>query len=59
MAGNALNPMVIPLSKQNKVKWIKMEHEGNTSFAAFAQGELNRNIDYLRQLSSHLSTISV
>lgn len=44
VAGDALNPMVVALGKQDKVKWIKMKHEGNASFAAFAQGELNGNM---------------
>ncbi|MDZ7778177.1 MAG: thiamine pyrophosphate-binding protein [Bacteroidales bacterium] len=44
VAGDALNPLVVALGKQDKVKWIKMKHEGNASFAAFAQGELNENI---------------
>lgn len=44
VAGDALNPLVVALGKQDKVKWIKMKHEGNASFAAFAQGELNNNI---------------
>ncbi len=44
VAGDALNPLVVALGKQNRVKWIKMKHEGNASFAAFAQGELNENI---------------
>lgn len=41
VAGDALNPLVSALDKQNKVKWIKVKHEGNASFAAYAQGELN------------------
>jgi len=44
VAGDALNPLVVALGKQDEVKWIKMKHEGNASFAAFAQGELNENI---------------
>jgi len=44
VAGDALNPLVVALGKQKAVKWIKMKHEGNASFAAFAQGELNENI---------------
>ena len=44
VAGDALNPLVVALGKQDKVKWVKMKHEGNASFAAFAQGELNENI---------------
>lgn len=41
VAGDALNPLVSALDKQDKVKWIKVKHEGNASFAAYAQGELN------------------
>ncbi len=44
VAGDALNPLVSAMSDQTDVKWIKMKHEGNASFAAFAQGELNGNI---------------
>lgn len=44
VAGDALNPLVSAIAKQKEVKWIKMKHEGNASFAAFAQGELNGNI---------------
>lgn len=44
VAGDALNPLVTALDNQDKVKWIKMKHEGNASFAAFAQGELGENI---------------
>lgn len=44
VAGDALNPLVVALGKQDQVKWIKMKHEGNASFAAFAQGELNESI---------------
>ena len=44
VAGDALNPLVVALGQQKDVKWIKMKHEGNASFAAFAQGELNENI---------------
>ncbi|XOV66161.1 MAG: thiamine pyrophosphate-binding protein [Fluviicola sp.] len=44
VAGDALNPMVSALADQSDIKWIKMKHEGNASFAAFAQGELGENI---------------
>lgn len=44
VAGDALNPLVSALYNQTDVKWIKMKHEGNASFAAFAQGELGGNI---------------
>lgn len=44
VAGDALNPLVTALGKQETVRWIKMKHEGNASFAAFAQGELGENL---------------
>ena len=48
VAGDALNPFLSALAAQDddedKVRWIKMKHEGNASFAAFAQGELGENI---------------
>jgi len=44
VAGDALNPFVVALGEQTEVKWIKVKHEGNASFAAFAQGELGGNI---------------
>lgn len=44
VAGDALNPLVVAIGKQDAVRWIKMKHEGNASFAAFAQGELGENI---------------
>lgn len=44
VAGDALNPLISAMADQDEVKWIKMKHEGNASFAAFAQGELNENI---------------
>ncbi|MDT8369749.1 MAG: thiamine pyrophosphate-binding protein [Longimicrobiales bacterium] len=49
VAGDALNPLVTALGQQegepeDQVKWVKMKHEGNASFAAFAQGELGENI---------------
>lgn len=44
VAGDALNPLVSAIGKQDKVKWIKVKHEGNASYAAFAQGELTNNI---------------
>ncbi|MEP0987841.1 thiamine pyrophosphate-dependent enzyme [Ekhidna sp.] len=40
VAGDALNPLVTALDDQDEVKWIKVKHEGNASYAAFAQGEL-------------------
>lgn len=44
VAGDALNPLISAMANQSEVKWVKMKHEGNASFAAFAQGELNENI---------------
>jgi len=44
VAGDALNPLISALGKQEEIKWIKVNHEGNASYAAFAQGELNGNI---------------
>jgi len=44
IAGDALNPLISAMADQTEVKWVKMKHEGNASFAAFAQGELNENI---------------
>ncbi len=49
VAGDALNPLVTAMGQQDPdrpdyVRWIKMKHEGNASFAAFAQGELGGNI---------------
>ncbi|QCK15786.1 thiamine pyrophosphate-binding protein [Mangrovivirga cuniculi] len=41
VAGDALNPLVCAIGNQDQVKWIKVKHEGNGAFAAFAQGELN------------------
>ena len=43
VAGDALNPLVAAMANQNTIKWIKMKHEGNASYAAFAQGELGQN----------------
>ncbi len=40
VAGDALNPLVTALDDQEEIKWIKVKHEGNASYAAFAQGEL-------------------
>lgn len=44
VAGDALNPLVSALDEQDEVKWVKVKHEGNASFAAFAQGELNGSL---------------
>jgi len=44
VAGDALNPLVSAIAKQDTIKWVRVKHEGNASYAAFAQGELNGNI---------------
>lgn len=44
VAGDALNPFISAIGNQDKVKWIRVKHEGNASYAAFAQGELNGNL---------------
>lgn len=49
VAGDALNPLMSALGQQDedaedRIRWIKMKHEGNASFAAFAQGELGENL---------------
>lgn len=44
VAGDALNPLIVAMSNQDTVRWIKMKHEGNAAFAAFAQGELGGNL---------------
>ncbi len=43
VAGDALNPLVDAIAKQNQIQWVGVNHEGNASYAAFAQGELNKN----------------
>jgi len=40
VAGDALNPLVTAIDSQDIIQWIKVKHEGNGSYAAFAQGEL-------------------
>lgn len=44
VAGDALNPLVSALEKRDEISWIRMKHEGNASYAAYAQGELNGNL---------------
>jgi thiamine pyrophosphate-dependent acetolactate synthase large subunit-like protein len=44
VAGDALNPLVSAIAKQDSIKWVRVKHEGNASYAAFAQGELNGNL---------------
>ncbi len=43
VAGDALNPLVTAIANQNQIEWIGVNHEGNASYAAFAQGELGPN----------------
>ncbi|SHJ11609.1 thiamine pyrophosphate-dependent enzyme [Aquimarina spongiae] len=43
VAGDALNPLVDAIAKQDKIQWVGVNHEGNGSYAAFAQGELSNN----------------
>lgn len=43
IAGDALNPLINALGKQDKIEWVSVNHEGNASFAAFAQGALGKN----------------
>ncbi|MGY3791857.1 thiamine pyrophosphate-dependent enzyme [uncultured Aquimarina sp.] len=43
VAGDALNPLVDAIAKQDVVQWVGVNHEGNGSYAAFAQGELGNN----------------
>jgi len=44
VAGDALNPLISAIAKQDTIKWVRVKHEGNASYAAFAQGELNNNL---------------
>ncbi|MBN2615503.1 MAG: hypothetical protein JXR71_07385 [Bacteroidales bacterium] len=44
VAGDALNPLISAIGKQDTIQWIRVKHEGNASYAAFAQGELNGNL---------------
>jgi len=44
VAGDALNPLVSAIAKQDAIKWVRVKHEGNASYAAFAQGELNGSL---------------
>jgi len=43
IAGDALNPLTNAINNQNAIQWVKVKHEGNASYAAFAQGELGSN----------------
>ncbi|MEJ2595181.1 MAG: thiamine pyrophosphate-binding protein [bacterium] len=44
VAGDALNPLVSALAGQDAIRWVRVKHEGNASYAAYAQGALNNNI---------------
>jgi pyruvate dehydrogenase (quinone) len=44
VTGDALNFFVKAIEEQDQVEWVAMKHEGNGSFAAFAQGELGNTI---------------
>lgn len=44
VAGDALNPLISAIGKQDTIQWVRVKHEGNASYAAFAQGELNGNL---------------
>jgi len=44
VAGDALNPLVAAIAGQDEVKWVRVKHEGNGSYAAFAQGELGEGL---------------
>ncbi|MTI22255.1 hypothetical protein E1176_14580 [Fulvivirga sp. RKSG066] len=44
VAGDALNPLVVAIKEHKQLEWIKVKHEGNGSYAAFAQGELSDNL---------------
>jgi len=44
VAGDALNPLVSAIAKQGTIQWIRVKHEENAAYAAFAQGELSNNL---------------
>lgn len=44
VAGDALNPLVDAIRKQDKVQWVNVNHEGNGSYAAYAQGALSGDL---------------
>lgn len=43
VAGDALNPLVSAIGKRDDINWIRVNHEENGAYAAFAQGELTGN----------------
>ncbi|WP_367389103.1 thiamine pyrophosphate-dependent enzyme [Lewinella sp. LCG006] len=43
VAGDALNPLVSAIGKREDISWIRVNHEENGAYAAFAQGELTGN----------------
>ncbi len=43
VTGDALNHFVTAIAERDNIDWIRVKHEGNGAFAAFAQGELNGN----------------
>ncbi|GET24668.1 thiamine pyrophosphate-dependent enzyme [Prolixibacter sp. NT017] len=44
VAGDALNPLISAIAKQDTIEWIRVKHEENGAYAAFAQGELGNNL---------------
>jgi thiamine pyrophosphate-dependent acetolactate synthase large subunit-like protein len=44
VAGDALNPLIDAIATQDKIEWVGVNHEGNASYMAFAQGELGNNL---------------
>lgn len=45
VAGDALNPLVSAIgNKDGAIAWVPFKHEGNASYAAFAQGEVSANL---------------
>jgi len=44
VTGDALNPLVTAIGHRDDIDWVRMHHEGNASYAAFAQGELSGNL---------------
>jgi len=44
VAGDALNPLVNAIGNQDQISWVPVNHEGNGSYAAFAQGLLGDTV---------------